>query len=101
MNHGILVTMILSLKPETAAPFLVSLEAGFADTKLRKGFRSIRVDRHQQDPNKVILREEWDSAQDYGDYIAWRTERGDMEAFASVLAAPPQVDIWTERVAQA
>lgn len=101
MSDGVLVTMVLTIKPEATAAFIPNLQAMFADTKLRKGFRNIKVERHQMDANKLLVVEEWDTAQDYQDYIAWRTERGDMESIGEVLAAPPQLDIWTKRVAEA
>ena len=45
--------------------------------------------------------ETWDSEQAYHDYIAWRTERGEMDGMAAIAVAPPQLDIWPVKVAQA
>jgi hypothetical protein len=42
----------------------------------------------------VILIEQWASRADYEAYIAFRTERGDMERMAQMVAEPPRLDYW-------
>jgi hypothetical protein len=47
----------------------------------------------------VLFVERWETEQAYGDYIAWRTERGDMDGFAASLNAPPVMTVWPATVA--
>lgn len=101
MSDGVTITLALTLKPEAVGPFCANLPAMFADTAKRKGFRDIKVVRNKENPNKVLFIENWDTEQDYNDYIAWRTERGDMEAMGGVIAAPPQMDVWPVTAASA
>lgn len=61
-----------------------------------KGFRSIRADFNADDPSKVLLIEEWDSAEDYQAYLRFRTESGAVGGFT---AEAPVIEIWDNRVA--
>lgn len=101
MSEGVTITMGMTLRPEAVEGFISSLTVMLQDTAKQPGFRSIRVVRHAEDPNRLLFVEAWDSAEAYQAYIAWRTKRGDMDAVAQILAAPPQLDIWPSIVAAA
>lgn len=95
MSNGVLVTVVLSFKPGAGEPFLEAMGQMLQDTRKHKGFRTIRLDRHENDRDKVILNEVWDSAEDYRSYLAWRNSRGEsLEGLGDLLTAPAQLDIW-------
>jgi quinol monooxygenase YgiN len=100
VSDSVVVTVIFTLKAEAVEPFAAALKAMFLDTKKKKGFRSIRLDRNSSEPDKLLLLEEWDSAEDYQVYIDWRTERGEgMDSVLTISTAPPQLAIWNTRMA--
>lgn len=99
MSNTVTITLVLDLQPEAAAPFCAGLSAMLGDTKKFPGCQSIRVLKNKADPNQLIFIEEWDSEDDYNKYIAWRTQRGDMDAMGSTLTAPPKLNVWPVLVA--
>jgi heme-degrading monooxygenase HmoA len=54
---------------------------------------------HRDDPTRVLLVELWATEEAYRNYIAWRTERGDMDAIGR-LAHSTAVNVWPHLVAQ-
>jgi quinol monooxygenase YgiN len=96
----VMVTLDLDVKPEVIEPMCEGLPAMIADTKTRPGFIEIRIVR-LPGTNRVLFVERWASEQAYNDYIAWRTERGDMDGFAAGLNSPPQITIWPVTVVAA
>lgn len=99
--NGVKVTFRLKIKPEAVDAFCGALPEMVKDTAKRPGFRDLCVVRHSVEPGTVIFIETWDSEQSYHDYIAWRTERGEMDGMAAILAEPPQLDFWPVAVAAA
>ena len=96
---GVTITLAMTLKPEVVDAFCAGLPESIKDTQQRPGFRSIQVVRNQEDPNHLLFVESWESEQDYHDYIAWRTERGDMDRMPDMLASAPKLDVWPSVVA--
>ena len=97
----IVVTLNVKLKPEAAEGFCGLLPEMIKDTAQRPGFVGIQIVRHKDDPNEVLFIERWASEQTYYDYIAWRTERGDMDGAAAVLAEEAKLDFWPTTAAKA
>jgi heme-degrading monooxygenase HmoA len=94
---GVTVTLELRLKPEAAEAFLgaVTMQkaAGFP------GFRSIRLVRHKDDPNRVLFVEHWDREADYQAYVDHRLERGEMEGLKRVSASA-ETNVWPHVIAE-
>lgn len=82
MSDGVTIIMTMDVKPEVVDGLAAGFPEMIKDTAKRQGFRSIRIVRSG---NKLNLIEEWDSEADYDAYIAWRTERGDMDAMGSMV----------------
>jgi len=97
---GIKVTLALNLKPEATDAFCSALPEMIKDTAKRPGFRDICIVRHATEPGRVLFIETWDSEQSYHDYIAWRTERGEMDGMAAIVTEPPKLDFWPTIVAE-
>jgi quinol monooxygenase YgiN len=100
MTDGVTITLTFTLKPEFVDGFLTNMPEMLKDTANRTGFRDIRVVRHRDDPNRILIFETWDTEQSYAEYMAWRTERGDFESFGAMLAGAPEVNYWPEVVAR-
>src|SRR6201989_332774 len=94
MSEGVAVTVIWDIKPEFAEAFVEALRGMFPQTKLRKGFRNIRLLRSGSDPNQFLLTEEWDQAVNFEDYAQFRTETGDTARLLAMAVAPPQLGVW-------
>jgi quinol monooxygenase YgiN len=94
MPKGITVTVAWIIQREFANEFVETLRGMFPETRLHKGFRSIRLLRSDFDPNHFMLIEEWDEAQNFHDYVQFRTDRGEMPGLAAMTVSPPQIGVW-------
>jgi quinol monooxygenase YgiN len=94
MSKGVAVIVTWAIKPEFADAFVESLRGMFPETRLRNGFRNIRLLRGDTDPNQFVLIEEWDEAQNFQDYAQFRIETGDTKKLLAMTAAYPQVGVW-------
>ena len=99
MSDGIIVTMVLTCKPEEVEGFCGRLPEMLKGTRAFAGFRDVRALRNMDNPNQIILIEDWDTAEAYQAYVAWRAEAGAIDALQAITTAPPQTDFWDKRVA--
>jgi quinol monooxygenase YgiN len=99
MSDGVQVTFVMHLKPEATAPLLERFAEALPDTRAFPGCRSVDVFRNDEDPNKIILIEEWDSRTDHEKYMAWRNRDGTMDALAGMFSAPSRPEYWPIRIA--
>jgi quinol monooxygenase YgiN len=99
MSDGVTVTFVMNLKPEVMEPLLARFEEALPDTRAFPGCRSVKVFRNDEDPNKIILLEEWDSREDHEKYMAWRNEDGTMDALAGMFTSPTKPEYWPTLVA--
>ena len=95
MSEGVTVTVAWAIKPELADTFVEALRGMFPTTRLREGFRNIRLLRSDADPNQFLLIEEWDEAQNFRDYAQFRTETGDTAGLLAMTVSPPQPGVWS------
>ncbi len=58
------------------------------DTRSFDGCVDIYVTRDLDDPAKIVFIELWESRNHYEKYLAWRTERGDMDTVADMMEDP-------------
>ena len=61
MSDGVTVTFVMNLKPEVTGPLLERFAEALPATRAFPGCRSVKVFLNDEDPNKIILLEEWDS----------------------------------------
>jgi heme-degrading monooxygenase HmoA len=94
MSEGVTVTVAWAVKPGLADTCVETLRGMFQEIRLHKGFRNIRLLRSDVDPNQFVLIEEWDEAQNFHDYIQFRTETGDAARLLAMTVSPPQMGIW-------
>ena len=86
-------TILLELTtPEGKAGDMIELlRAILPDTRARDGFVGIELQQDQDKPETLVLIERWRSRADYEAYLAWRTERGDLDKLGAMLAGPPSI----------
>lgn len=97
-DHGVCITVDLSLKPEQADAVCEQLVAMVQDTRNFPGFRNVEIVRKVNDPATLLFIEHWDSAAAYDKYVAWRTERGEMDAMLDQMTGPPEINVWPVQV---
>jgi quinol monooxygenase YgiN len=93
MSYAV-VTFELALKPEAAAPFLAQLPAILDETRTKPGFLDISAQRQQDAPERLLLIERWESADDYRAYLQWRIDTGLLEALKPLITEEPRIRIW-------
>ena len=55
------------------------------------GCNGLTFHRNQDDPNTMVAVEDWDSRQHYEKYLAWRTERGDLDKLVGWILGDPSI----------
>ena len=92
-GDGVILTIDMVIKPELAEAVCAGIPAMFDDTKKFNGFRSIRVVRHQHQPNRLLIVEHWDTEDDYNAYQNWRNRDGELNRAREHLLSI-KTDIW-------
>ena len=84
------VTVDIVCKNGTGKQMLENFNEMLPDTRARDGFIWIEVSVDQDNPDRIFAYEHWKDRGSYEAYIAWREERGDMEAMKEAVAEPPK-----------
>lgn len=95
MPKGVLATVTWKIKPELADTWVQALREMFPITRLKKGFRNIRLLRSEVDPHEFILIQEWDEVQNHRDYMQFRAETGDIAKLMAMTVSPSQIGYWS------
>jgi quinol monooxygenase YgiN len=98
MADPIIVTLIITLKPERPEEIYATFPAMVEETRKFKGFRSLKIHRHADVPGKAIFVEEWDSFEDYDAYRIWRSTNDASNAIRSHFAEPPVYNLWPIKI---
>ena len=85
------VFLELHLKPEVVDAVKGGFGKTLLDTRAFDGCEEISVLQSQDDPCKLVIVEQWASREHYEAYLAWRTERGDMDGMNAISSQPFQV----------
>ena len=93
---GVLVIVELTTKPDKAEEFVPLLAALLPDTRSFDGCEVCNVYVDQDDPTRLSIVETFTSRAHYDRYMAWRGERGDLDALGGMLAGPPAVRFFDE-----
>lgn len=99
MSESIVVTLTLQIKPDLVDDFCAGMPATLVETRAFPGYIDVKMYRSADDPNRLIMIEEWESREAYRRYVDWRRGSGAMDGFDALLTAPPQLDFWQARVA--
>lgn len=100
MSDGVTITNALTIKAEALEGFLKALPDMLKETAKAPGLRNLVVVRNKDKTNQIMFIETWDTEDAFKKYIAWRTERGDIEKITSVLDGPRELNFWPNVVAR-
>ena len=89
------VILDLQVNPENREELLSVFTAILPDTRAYKGCQSVVVTSDEDDIHNIVFLEKWDQRSDHESYMAWRTERGDIDKLVSLLSSPPAVQYLT------
>lgn len=85
------VILELNLKPEVVEAVKDGFAATLVDTRKFEGCEEISIIQSEDDPNKLLILEQWETRANYEAYLKWRTERGDMDNLNAISTKPFQV----------
>jgi quinol monooxygenase YgiN len=85
------VLLGIKVKKEHADGMAEGFKGLFPDTRSYDGNIDLYVSRDQDDPQSFVIVETWETRQKYEAYLAWRTERGDMDNLATLLDGEPSI----------
>ena len=87
------VTVLLEIhvKPENVDDATNFLRDILPATLGFDGCNGLTFHRNQDDPNVMVAIGSWDSRQHYEKYLAWRTERGDLENLVGWTQGDPSI----------
>ena len=88
---SVLVLLEINVKPENTGDLTNFLRDELHHTRGFEGCNGITFHRNQDDPNTVVAVEAWNSRQHYEKYLAWRTERGDLEKLGGWRSGEPSI----------
>ena len=86
------VTVLLEadVKQGKKQELLDFLTTALPDTRKFAGFINISIHSELQS-NKVIFYSQWQQVSNYQNYLAWRTEKGDLNVLSQMLNSPPNI----------
>jgi len=85
------VTLELRCQAGKGGELVGALKTMLPDTRERPGAQKIEMVVDQDDPDHIIIYEIWGTKEDHQAYMAWRQERGDLDALGNFVAAPPAI----------
>ncbi|PCJ58692.1 MAG: antibiotic biosynthesis monooxygenase [Rhodospirillaceae bacterium] len=88
---AVVVLLHIQFDESKADEYKAALQSMLPETRKHKGALKIHMLVDKDQPADVVVYEEWETRADHEAYIAWRTERGDMEKLGSMLRAAPSI----------
>ena len=82
---SVMVIVQASINPKHTAEMKSYLAQILPDSRAFEGCQYIDVYFEIDNPDNMVLVEEWDSREDYGKYHAWRTETGVIDKIRSMV----------------
>jgi quinol monooxygenase YgiN len=79
------------VKPDEIVTAKALLEETFASTLNYAGCQRYAVYENQDSPGNIVLLTEWNSRDEYAQYMEWRKETGILSQFGQTFASPPNL----------
>lgn len=86
---SIIVKLELKIDPAKREAFTEAMKGMLPDTRSFEGCQGVEISENLDAPGHYVLWERWTSRDAQGKYLAWRTERGDMDQLGGFLAGEP------------
>lgn len=87
---SVLILVDVKIKPQSFDDLKNWMRNNLHDTRAFDGCNGITIQRNQDDPNNVIFVEDWESRSHYEKYLAFRSERGDIEDLMAWAEGEPK-----------
>jgi quinol monooxygenase YgiN len=94
VSDAVTVTVVFDIKDGSKDQFVTIVQKMFVSLPEHKGFRNNRLLQSPGDRNRFLMIEDWDTAQDFYDYVEFRTIRGEMEVLSEMTVGPPEIVTW-------
>ena len=94
---AVTVVATLKVKPGLADTVLEAMTAMLPETRAYAGCLGVDVVEGVDDPNTILLLEEWETPESQQAYLQWRAESGALTQMAEVLAEPPTFVHYAQR----
>ena len=88
------IFVTLRLNASDGAEFQTFLAQILPQTRRAQGCRYNKSYVSRDNPNELLLIQEWDSLEDQQAYMKWRESTGVLDQFKGFLAKPPELDFW-------
>ena len=85
------VLLEVKVKPEFVDGMAEGFKGLFPDTRSYDGCIGLYATQNQDDPQNFVIVETWETRAKYEAYLAWRTERGDIDNLANMLEGEPSI----------
>lgn len=79
------------VKPDEIATAKMLLQETFASTLNYEGCQRYAVYENQDSPGNIVLLTEWNSWDEYAQYMEWRKATGILSQFGKTFASPPNI----------
>lgn len=93
---SLLVTSELSIQAGKVEEFLAIVYNDLEVSRNYSGNQSFDIFLSQENPEKVLFVEKWESEQHFRRYYQWRLEQGDFELLREYFSALPQMRFYSE-----
>ena len=85
---SVTVLLEVTVKAESIDALIAMVAENFKETREYDGCLEVYMNRGHDNPNELVLVEQWETRSHYERYLAWRTETGVSEKLAGMLSAP-------------
>ncbi len=85
------IVVELDVKSENRDELVGAMKEGLSDTRAYDGCNEVRLYEGDDDPNHLVIIEEWESRGHHERYMAWRTETGMMAKWMQMLSKEPRM----------
>ena len=85
------VILEVRAKPGTGDELVAFFRSILSETRAYEGCTSVDTLQNRDDADNVLLVEEWESHEQYDNYLAWQRDRGTSDRLKQALAEPPVI----------
>ena len=85
------VIVDVKAKPGTGGEVVAFFRSILPETRAYEGCTGVHTLQNHDDPDNVMLVEEWESHAQHKEYLAWQRERGTSSRLIEALAEQPSV----------
>lgn len=93
------ITLEMNVQPQHRNHLLSWLEELFVETRQAPGCVYINAYTADDEPNRIIFIEEWETAENYQAYLSGRIESGVLGKIQAMLSDEPKITYWNKSAA--